>query len=61
MKLNLENRIDQQETWTFSECLGLASEFDTKVRMVVVTVYSRGKKYVDSDAAPGGERPKSKS
>lgn len=53
MALSLEDRIDQQDSWTFSECLGLAGEFNVKVRAVVVTVYARGKQYVDggSDTA----------
>lgn len=47
MSLTLEQRIDQQESWTFSECLGLAAEFNIKVRVVVVTVLARGKQYLD--------------
>jgi hypothetical protein len=49
MQITLEERIDQQATWTFRECLGLAVEFNVKVRMVVVTVLARGKNYVDGD------------
>jgi hypothetical protein len=48
--LTLEQRIDQQETWTFKECLGLAAEYNVKVRVVVVTVLARGKNYNDGDA-----------
>jgi hypothetical protein len=51
MEFTLEERIDQKDTWTFRECLGLAAEFNVKVRAVVVTVLARGKNYVDGDAA----------
>ena len=50
MKLTLEERIDQKDTWTFRECLGRAAEVKVKVRMVVVTVVARGKNYVDGNA-----------
>ena len=50
----LEQRIDRQEQWTFTECLGLASEFNMKVRAVVVTVMVRGKRYVDGKQKPPG-------
>lgn len=54
MEMTLEERIDQKDTWTFRECLGLASEFGIKVRVVVVTVLARGKHYIDgSDDADG--------
>ncbi len=49
--MTLEQRIDQQEVWTFRECLGLAAEFNLKVRVVVLTVLARGKQYVDGGAA----------
>jgi len=55
MKLTLEERIDQKDTWTFRECLGLATEFNVKVRVVVVTVLARGKNYVDGKVATNGE------
>ncbi len=59
MALTLEQRIDQQDSWTFQQCLGLASELNIKVRAVVVTVYSRGKIYIDrapaADQASGGK------
>ncbi|MDH3643374.1 MAG: hypothetical protein OES38_14825 [Gammaproteobacteria bacterium] len=55
MRLTLEQRIDQQDTWTFRECLGLAAEYNVKVRMVVVTVLARGKNYVDGNPAKDGE------
>ena len=49
MENTLEERIDRQETWTFRECLGLASELNLKVRVVVVTVLARGKNYVERE------------
>jgi hypothetical protein len=49
MEFTLEERIDQQDTWTFRECLGLAAQFNVKVRVVVVTVLARGKNYVDGN------------
>ena len=49
MALSLEERIDTQDTWTFRECLGLAAELNVKVRVVVATVFARGKNYVDHD------------
>ncbi len=51
--MSLEERIDQQDTWTFAECLGLAAEFGIKVRVVVVTVMARGKVYKDGDGPHG--------
>ena len=51
-KKTLAERIDEQDVWTFSDCLGLAAEYDTKVRMVIVSVYSRGKTYVERDLTP---------
>ena len=55
MEFTLEERIDQKDTWTFRECLGLATEFNVKVREVVVKVLARGKNYVDGDLAADGE------
>lgn len=49
MSKTLEQRIDEQDVWTFSDCLGLAAEYGTKVRMVIVMVYARGKTYVERD------------
>lgn len=51
----LEERIDQKDTWTFRECLGLAAEFNVKVRIVVVTVLARGKNYVDGNVGKDGD------
>lgn len=57
MKLTLEERIDQKDSWTFRECLGLAAEFNVKVRVVVVTVLARGKDYVDGNLGTRGSTP----
>ena len=54
MTQSLEERIDAQERWTFRECVGLASEFGLRTRMVVVTVLARGKDYGEQD----DEKPK---
>ena len=48
-KRTLEERIDEQDIWTFAECLGLAADYGTKVRMVIASVYARGKTYVERD------------
>jgi len=48
-QLTLQQRIDQQDTWTFSECLGLASDYNMKIRMVIAMVYAAGKTYVERD------------
>jgi hypothetical protein len=53
MEPTLEERIDEKDIWTFRECLGLASEFNVKVRMVVVIVLARGKNYVDGNVGAG--------
>ena len=52
-ELSLEERIDEKDTWTFRECLGLAAELNLKVRLVVATVFARGKNYVDGDLRAG--------
>jgi len=46
----LVRRIEAQDTWTFRECLGLAAEFNTKVRLVVALVMMKGKQYCDGEA-----------
>jgi hypothetical protein len=46
----LLRRIEAQEAWTFRECLGLAAEFNTKVRLVVALVMMKGKRYSDGEA-----------
>ncbi len=51
----LEERIDAQEQWTFRECVGLASEFQVRTRMVVVTVLARGKSYSEKAPEEPGE------
>ncbi len=48
-KLSLQERINQQDAWTFPECLGLASDYNMKVRMVIAMVYAAGKTYVERD------------
>ncbi len=50
MNDSLNSRIDSQDEWTFAECLGLAAQFNLKVRFVIAMVFSRGKRYID-DAA----------
>ena len=50
MNPQLIERINSQEIWTFHECLGLASEFNMKTRMVIIIVMAQGKTYRD-----GGE------
>jgi len=54
MNEELNKRIDQQETWTFKECLGLAAEFNMKTRFVIVAVLARGKNYVDGNLGQAG-------
>ena len=49
MEKTLEQRIDEQDVWTFAECTGLAADYGTKVRMVIASVYARGKTYVERD------------
>ena len=44
---SLDERIDEQDSWTFQECLGLAMEFNTKTRFVILKVMARGKRYID--------------
>ena len=53
MQKTLQQRIDEQEVWTFAECLGLATDYSTKVRMVIASVYARGKTYVERDLVDG--------
>jgi hypothetical protein len=50
LNAELVRRIEAQEAWTFQECLGLAAEFGTKVRLVVALVMMKGKRYSDGDA-----------
>jgi hypothetical protein len=49
MNNELERRINEKDQWTFRECLGLASEFQTKTRFVVAMVLAQGKNYLDGD------------
>ena len=48
-KPSLQDHIKGQEAWTFSECVGLADDYNMKVRMVIATVYAAGKTYVERD------------
>ena len=50
MPESLTERIDAKETWTFAQCLGLASEYNVKVRVVIATVFARGKQYEESES-----------
>jgi hypothetical protein len=52
MNGELERRINEKESWTFKECLGLASEFKTKTRFIVAMVLAQGKNYIDGGDAP---------
>ena len=45
----LEKIINQQESWTFKECLGLAAEHGVRTRLVVALVLACGKNYVDGN------------
>jgi len=49
MPSELEKVIATKDKWTFDECLDLAHQFKTKVRMVVAMVYQQGKEYIDKD------------
>lgn len=44
-----QQRIEEQEVWTFEDCLGLASEFNMKPRMIIAMVMAAGKQYRDGD------------
>ena len=60
MRKTLEERLAEQDTWTFRECVGLAAEYGTKTRQVIVTLMVLGKNYVDDEAgtsAPGEQPP----
>ena len=46
---SLQERIQEQDSWTFSECLGLATDYNMKVRMVIAMVYAAGRSYVERD------------
>lgn len=50
MNPELKTRIEAKETWTFRECVGLASEFNLKPRYVIGFVLSLGKNYVDTES-----------
>lgn len=51
----------EKEAWTHGECVGLASEFNTKPRYVIALVHAMGRTYIDSEldnqaAAGAGEQ-----
>ena len=52
MNDELEKRIQEQDDWTFKECLGLAAEFNLKTRAVILTVLANGKNYIDGERVP---------
>jgi len=57
---SLQERISQQDSWTFAECLGLANDHNMKIRMVIAMVYAAGKTYVERDlqtSKPGTNEP----
>ena len=54
MAETLEERIDTQDEWTFSEVLGLSAEFGIKPRMIISMLFSQGKRYVDGEGLPSG-------
>ena len=56
----LEQRLGEKDVWTFRECVGLAAEFGTKPRVVIVTLMALGKTYLDEDPKGAGERPSAK-
>lgn len=61
-QLSLQERISQQDSWTFSECIGLSTDYNMKVRMVIAMVYATGKTYVEHDLqAPDNNQPNSSS
>lgn len=47
----LEDRILSQASWTFRECVGLASEFNLKPRYVIGFVLALGREYIDREPA----------
>ncbi len=57
MTQSLHDRINQQCEWTFRECLGLATEFNVKVRVVVATVLAQGKHYIDREEIESDSDP----
>ena len=47
--LSLTERIQQQEVWTFKECLTLSVQYDVKPRFVIAAVLAQGRSYIDGD------------
>ena len=56
MNPELEKRIDAKDTWSFRECVGLASEFNLKPRYVIAFILSKGKNYIDHEEKTGEEK-----
>jgi len=48
----LEERIETQDEWTFTEVLGLSTEFGIKPRMIISMLFLQGKRYVDGEGLP---------
>lgn len=53
----LEDRIETQEEWTFTEVLGLSAEFGMKPRMIISLLFASGKRYVDGEGLPSADKP----
>ena len=51
MKPGLEQKIAEKDSWTFSECVGLAAEYGMKTRAVIAYVMLQGKHYIDGPEA----------
>lgn len=60
MNPELVARIAAKDTWTFRECVGLASEFNLKPRYVIAFLLSQGKTYIDHEEKSGGREPPAK-
>ena len=55
MNDTLEDRIETQKEWTFTEVLGLSAEFGIKPRMIISMMFASGKRYVDGEGLPSAE------
>ena len=55
MNDTLEDRIEKQEEWTFTEVLSLSVEFGIKPRMIISLLFASGKRYVDGEGLPSAE------
>ena len=49
MNQALNDRINEQDVWTFRECLALAAEFNMKTRVVIALILMQGKEYIDHE------------